>query len=121
LGIHISGLSRQLRSCRAICNNTDSRYDQDSQINTTEHEETLTGQPHDTSVQKATSDNDMWMQLTVKVGKLTTKNKVNRAVGSNQPYPENTTLLNSLIHPQQDLNCLCVPDSYIDQIPEITG
>jgi len=33
------------------------RYDQDSYINTTDvYEETLTGGPHDTSVQKATSD-----------------------------------------------------------------
>jgi len=29
------------------------------------YEETLTGQPHDTSVQKATSDNEMWMQFNV--------------------------------------------------------
>jgi len=29
------------------------------------YEETLTGRPHDTSVQKATSDNEMWMQFNV--------------------------------------------------------
>jgi len=33
-------------------------YDQDSSINTTVYEETLTDRPHDTSVQKATSDNE---------------------------------------------------------------
>jgi len=27
------------------------------------YEETLTGRPHDTSVQTATSDNEMWMQF----------------------------------------------------------
>jgi len=32
------------------------RYDK--QINTIVYEETLTGRPHDTSVQKATSDNE---------------------------------------------------------------
>jgi len=34
-------------------------------MNTIVYEETLTGQPHDTSVQKATSDNEMWMQFNV--------------------------------------------------------
>jgi len=34
-------------------------------MNTIVYEETLTGQPHDTSVQKATSDNKMWMQFNV--------------------------------------------------------
>jgi len=29
------------------------------------YEKTLTGRPHDTSVQKATSDNEMWMQFNV--------------------------------------------------------
>jgi len=29
------------------------------------YEETLTGRPHDTSVQKATSDNKLWMQFDV--------------------------------------------------------
>jgi len=29
------------------------------------YEETLTGRPHDTSAQKATSDNEMWMQFNV--------------------------------------------------------
>jgi len=29
------------------------------------YEETLTGRPQDTSVQKATSDNEMWMQFNV--------------------------------------------------------
>jgi len=34
-------------------------------MNTIVYEETLTGRPHDTSVQKATSDNEMWMQFNV--------------------------------------------------------
>jgi len=34
------------------------RYDQDSYINTTVYVEMLTSRPHDTSVQKATSDNE---------------------------------------------------------------
>jgi len=34
-------------------------------MNTIVHEETLTGRPHDTSVQKATSGNEMWMQFNV--------------------------------------------------------
>jgi len=29
------------------------------------YEETLTGQPHDTPVQKAASDNENWMQFNV--------------------------------------------------------
>jgi len=33
-------------------------YVQDSYINTSVYEETLTGRPHHTSVQKATSDNE---------------------------------------------------------------
>jgi len=34
-------------------------------VNTIVYEETLTGRPQDTSVQKATSDNVMWMQFNV--------------------------------------------------------
>jgi len=34
-------------------------------MNTIVYEETLTGRPHDTSVQKATSDIEMWMQFNV--------------------------------------------------------
>jgi len=34
-------------------------------MNTIVYEETLTGRPHDTSVQIATSDNEMWMQFNV--------------------------------------------------------
>jgi len=34
-------------------------------MNTIVYVETLTGRPHDTSVQKATSDNEMWMQFNV--------------------------------------------------------
>jgi len=34
-------------------------------MNTIVYEETLTSRPHDTSVQKATSDNEMWMQFNV--------------------------------------------------------
>jgi len=34
-------------------------------MNTIVYEETLTGRPHDKSVQKATSDNKMWMQFNV--------------------------------------------------------
>jgi len=34
-------------------------------MNTIVYEETLTGRPHDTSVQKATSDKEMWMQFNV--------------------------------------------------------
>jgi len=34
-------------------------------MNTIVYEETLTDRPHDTSVQKATSDNEMWMQFNV--------------------------------------------------------
>jgi len=34
-------------------------------MNTIVYEETLTGRPHDTSVQKATNDNEMWMQFNV--------------------------------------------------------
>jgi len=34
-------------------------------MNTIVYEDTLTGRPHDTSVQKATSDNEMWMQFNV--------------------------------------------------------
>jgi len=34
-------------------------------MNTIVYEETLTGRPRDTSVQKATSDNEMWMQFNV--------------------------------------------------------
>jgi len=34
-------------------------------MNTIVYEETLTGRPHDTSVQKATSDNEMWMQFNI--------------------------------------------------------
>jgi len=34
-------------------------------MNTIVYEETLTGRPHDTSVQKAISDNEMWMQFNV--------------------------------------------------------
>jgi len=34
-------------------------------MNTIVYEETLTGRPHDTSVQKAASDNEMWMQFNV--------------------------------------------------------
>jgi len=35
-------------------------------MNTIVYEETLTGRPHDTSVQKATIDNEMmWMQFNV--------------------------------------------------------
>jgi len=34
-------------------------------MHTIVYEETLTGQPHDTSVQKATSDYEMWMQFNV--------------------------------------------------------
>jgi len=34
-------------------------------MNTIVYEEMLTGRPHDKSVQKATSDNEMWMQFNV--------------------------------------------------------
>jgi len=34
-------------------------------MNTIVYEETLTGRPHDTSAQKATSENEMWMQFNV--------------------------------------------------------
>jgi len=34
-------------------------------MNTIVYEETLTGRTHDTSVQKATSDNEIWMQFNV--------------------------------------------------------
>jgi len=34
-------------------------------MNTIVYEETLTGRPHDTSVQKATSDNEIWIQFNV--------------------------------------------------------
>jgi len=37
----------------------------DSQINTTVYEETLTGRPHDTSVQKPPVTNKIWMQFNV--------------------------------------------------------
>jgi len=34
-------------------------------MNTIVYEETMTGRPHDISVQKAASDNEMWMQFNV--------------------------------------------------------
>jgi len=34
-------------------------------MNTIVYEETLTGRPHDILIQKATSDNEMWMQFNV--------------------------------------------------------
>jgi len=44
------------------------------------YEETLTGRPHDTSVQKATSDNEMWMQFNVMPRTLAVEKELHRSI-----------------------------------------
>jgi len=57
-------------------------------MNTIVYEETLTGRPHDTSVQKATSDNEMWMQFNVMPRTLfKTRTIMHKALSQLQVWP----------------------------------